>query len=53
MNVVETDSGQIVEIQATAEKKPFTRKDFNALLKLADSGITELIQAQREILKKI
>ena len=51
MNVVETDAGQIVEIQATAEKKPFTRKDFNALLKLADSGINELIQAQRELLK--
>jgi ribonuclease PH len=52
MNVVETDAGQIVEIQATAEKKPFTRKDFNTLLKLADSGIAELIQAQREVLKK-
>jgi ribonuclease PH len=52
MNVVETDSGQIVEIQATAEKKPFTRKDFNTLLKLADTGIKELIQIQREVLKK-
>jgi ribonuclease PH len=52
MNVVETDSGQIVEIQATAEKKTFTRKDFNALLKLADMGIKELIQAQRDVLKK-
>lgn len=52
MNVVETDSGQIVEIQATAEKNPFTRKDFNGLLRLADSGIKELIQAQRDVLKK-
>jgi ribonuclease PH len=52
MNVVETDAGQIVEIQATAEKKPFTRKDFNTLLKLADKGIEELIQTQREVLKK-
>jgi ribonuclease PH len=52
MNVVETDAGQIVEIQATAEKKPFTRKDFNALLTLADKGIEELIQVQREVLKK-
>jgi len=52
MNVVETDSGQIVEIQATAEKKPFTRKDFNALLRLADTGIKELIQTQRDVLKK-
>jgi len=52
MNVVETDSGLIVEIQATAEKEPFTRKDFNALLKLADIGIKELIQVQRDVLKK-
>jgi ribonuclease PH len=52
MNVVETDSGQIVEIQATAEKNPFTRKDFNALLRLADMGIKELIQAQKDVLKK-
>ncbi|MBN1223918.1 MAG: ribonuclease PH [Candidatus Aminicenantes bacterium] len=52
MNVVETDAGQIVEIQATAEKTPFTRKDFNALLKLADKGIKDLVQVQREVLKK-
>jgi ribonuclease PH len=52
MNVVETDSGQIVEIQATAEKSPFTKKEFNALLDLADKGIQALIIAQREVLKK-
>lgn len=52
MNVVETDSGQIVEIQATAEKAPFTKKEFNALLELADKGIQALIIAQREVLKQ-
>lgn len=52
MNVVETDSGQIVEIQATAEKTPFTKKEFNALLDLADNGIQTLITAQREVLKQ-
>jgi ribonuclease PH len=52
MNVVETDSGQIVEIQATAEKSPFTKKEFNALLDLADKGIQTLITAQREVLKQ-
>jgi ribonuclease PH len=52
MNVVETDSGQIVEIQATAEKTPFTKKELNALLDLADKGIQTLITAQREILKQ-
>ncbi len=52
MNVVETDSGQIVEIQATAEKTPFTKKELNALFDLADKGIQTLITAQREILKQ-
>jgi ribonuclease PH len=52
MNVVETDSGQIVEIQASAEKAPFTKKEFNALLELADKGIRALIIAQREVLKQ-
>ena len=52
MNVVGTDSGQIVEIQATAEKIPFTKKELNALLDLADKGIQTLITAQREILKQ-
>ena len=37
MNVVQTDRGQLVEVQATAEKSPFSR-DFAALMKLADTG---------------
>jgi ribonuclease PH len=52
MNVVETDSGQIVEVQASAEKAPFSKKEFNALLDLADKGIQELIAGQREVLKQ-
>ena len=52
MNVVKTDSDQIVEIQVTAEKTPFSRKEFNALLDLADKGIKELIQVQKDGLKE-
>ena len=52
MNVVETEKGQLVEIQATAEKKPFSRKELSTLLSLADKGIKELIQVQKEVLKK-
>jgi ribonuclease PH len=52
MNVAETEKGQLVEIQATAEKKPFSRKEFNALMSLADKGIKELIQMQKDVLKK-
>jgi ribonuclease PH len=52
MNVVETDRGEIVEVQAGAEKSPFSKKDLLGLLKLADSGIEKLVQVQKEALKK-
>lgn len=52
MNVVETDKGQLVEVQASAEKNPFSRKELSSLLSLADKGIKQLIQIQRDILKK-
>jgi ribonuclease PH len=52
MNVIETDGGQLVEVQATAEKEPFSRKDLSSLLRLADKGIQEIIQAQKTVLKK-
>jgi len=52
MNIVETDNGQLVEVQASAEKSPFTRKDFAALMKLADKGIEEIVASQREALMK-
>lgn len=52
MNVVETDKGQLVEVQATAEKNPFSRKELSSLLNLADIGIRQLTQIQRDILKK-
>jgi len=52
MNVVEDDRGELVEIQASAEKKTFSRKEFNTLLRLADKGLKELIQIQKDALKK-
>jgi ribonuclease PH len=52
MNVIETDSGQLVEVQATAEKAPFSRKDLSSLLRLADKAIQEIVQAQKTALKK-
>jgi ribonuclease PH len=52
MNVVETDGGQLVEIQATAEREPFSRKDLSSLLRLADTGIQQIIQAQKAALKR-
>lgn len=52
MNVVETDTGQIIEVQATAEKNPFSRQELDSLLNLAHKGIKEIIQEQKEVLKK-
>jgi len=52
MNVVETDRGELVEVQAGAERNPFSRAELLSLLKLADRGITKLIHVQKEALKK-
>ncbi len=46
VNVVGTDAGTYVEIQGTAEGKPFGRADMNALLDLADVGLARLFEAQ-------
>ncbi|MGB9765557.1 MAG: ribonuclease PH [Candidatus Saccharicenans sp.] len=53
MNVIETDRGQLVEVQATAEKASFSKSELSALLKLAEKGIKEILEAQRALLKKI
>ena len=52
MNVVQTDRGQLLEVQATAEKEPFSRSLLERLLRLADQGIEEIIQIQKDVLKK-
>lgn len=52
MNVVETDRGQLIEVQASAEKAPFSRQELGSLLRLADKGVKELIQMQKAVLKK-
>jgi ribonuclease PH len=50
MNVVMTGRGGIVEIQGTAERSPFTRTQMEAMVALAQSGIEQLIAAQRRAL---
>jgi ribonuclease PH len=45
-NVVMTGSGEIIEVQGTAEGRPFTRAHLDAMLDVASSGIGELIQLQ-------
>lgn len=50
LNVVMTQAGGFIEIQGTAEDKPFTRNEADAMLTLADSGIRSLIDAQQKVL---
>ena len=51
-NFVLTGSGDIVEIQATGEKRGFTRGEFDTLFALADKGINELFAIQRAAVTK-
>ena len=48
LNVVKPGSGGYVEIQGTAEQEPFDDKQMDAMLKLADKGIKELIALQKK-----
>src|SRR5947207_5922728 len=48
MNVVMTGDGALVEVQATAERTPFSRAGLDELLELAAAGIDELSAAQEE-----
>ncbi|NLJ75127.1 MAG: ribonuclease PH [Firmicutes bacterium] len=49
-NVVMTGTGKIVEVQGTAEESPFTKDEMEQLLILAEKGINQLIDMQREVL---
>ena len=51
MNIIMTGSGKMVEVQGTAEKKPFSAKDLNDLISLAKNGIDDLIGLQKKLIK--
>jgi ribonuclease PH len=48
MNVVMTADGRLVEVQATAERDPFSRELLDDLLDLAAGGVDEIVAAQTE-----
>ena len=50
MNVVMTGAGHYVEVQGTAEGVAFTRAEMDQLLRLAEKGIAELVELQRQAL---
>ena len=50
LNLVMAEGPKLIEIQGTAEEAPFSRAELNALLDLGESGITQLISAQKAAL---
>ena len=52
MNVVMTEDGGLVEVQATAERVPFPRSRMLEMMDLADAGIQLLLQQQRAAIER-
>jgi ribonuclease PH len=48
LNVVEVGDGRLIEVQATAERDPFSRESLDELLDLASAGIEQITRAQEE-----
>lgn len=53
MNLVMTEKGKIVELQATAEGIPFSKEQLDHLLEMAKPAILQIISLQKEALKDI
>ncbi|MFT7599554.1 MAG: ribonuclease PH [Acidimicrobiales bacterium] len=50
MNVVMTGSGQFIEVQGTAEGAAFSRDELDTLLGLAEGGIAQIVEQQKQVL---
>ena len=50
LNLVMAEGSRLIEIQGTAEEAPFSRTELNALLDLGETGIAQLIDAQKAAL---
>jgi len=53
MNVIMTGNGEFIEIQGTAERKPFSKDKMDAMLDFAKKGIEELFSVQRKLVGDI
>jgi ribonuclease PH len=49
MNVIMSSSGELIEVQGTAEGKTFSRSELNVMLDLAEKGINEIFEIQRSL----
>jgi len=52
MNLVATGQGKLVEVQGTAEHKPFSRLQLDGMLDAGMQAIARLIEIQRQVLAK-
>lgn len=52
LNLVAAGSGDVVEIQATAERKPLARSELEAAIDLGLSGISQLIEYEKKVLSE-
>ena len=52
-NMVMTSKGEFVEVQGTAESKPFSKETIDSVLALAEKGIRQLFQAQQVVLESL
>ncbi len=52
-NIVMTSKGEFVEVQGTAEGKPYSKATFDSVLALAEKGIRQLLEIQQETIDKI
>ncbi len=53
MNVVMTGQGEFIEVQGTAERKPFSKEKMDVMMDLAKKGIEELFSIQRKLVGDI
>lgn len=53
MNFVMTGSGKFIEVQGTAETKPFTKRQMERMAEIAQSGIRELLRAQKKVIASL
>ncbi len=52
-NVIMTSRSDLVEVQGTAETKPFSRRQMDEMLDLAEAGINRLFEIQQNIIKEL
>ncbi len=53
LNMAMTEKGEIIEIQGTAEGRPFSKRNLKELIKLAEIGIKKIIKKEKEIFREI